>query len=82
VVSITLLPPSTPGERAPGTYWKEGWVHPRAGLEVVDKSKISDAWDSKIEPLTSNLSVVQYVSGHCTDCATAAPVVTTQSSSP
>jgi hypothetical protein len=27
----------TPGERAPGTHWKGGWVDPRAGLDDVKK---------------------------------------------
>jgi hypothetical protein len=26
----------TPGERASGTHWIEGWVGPRASLETVD----------------------------------------------
>jgi hypothetical protein len=30
----------TPTERAPGTYWTEGWVSPRAGLDTVVKRKI------------------------------------------
>jgi hypothetical protein len=25
-------------ERAPGTYWIEGWVGPRAGLDAVEES--------------------------------------------
>jgi hypothetical protein len=29
----------TPGERAPGTHWKGGWVNPRAGLDDVEKRK-------------------------------------------
>jgi hypothetical protein len=29
------------GERAPGTYWIESWVGPRAGMEAVKKRKIS-----------------------------------------
>jgi hypothetical protein len=29
----------TPGERAPGTHWKGGWVGPRAGLDDVEKRK-------------------------------------------
>jgi hypothetical protein len=27
----------TTGERAPGTHWIGGWVHPRAGLDDVEK---------------------------------------------
>jgi hypothetical protein len=26
----------TPGERAPGTHWIEGWVGPRAGLDGLE----------------------------------------------
>jgi hypothetical protein len=29
----------TPGERAPGTHLKGGWVGPRAGLDNVEKRK-------------------------------------------
>jgi hypothetical protein len=29
------------GETAPGTHYIEGWVGPGAGLEVVEKRKIS-----------------------------------------
>jgi hypothetical protein len=29
-----------PGERAPNTHWLGGWVGPRAGLDVVEKTKI------------------------------------------
>jgi hypothetical protein len=31
----------TPGERDPGTHWAGGWVGPRAGLDDVEKRKIS-----------------------------------------
>jgi hypothetical protein len=27
----------TPGERAPGTHWIEGWMDPRAGLDDMEK---------------------------------------------
>jgi hypothetical protein len=27
----------TPGERAPGTHWIEGWVDPRVGLDDMEK---------------------------------------------
>jgi len=34
-------------ERAPGTHWIGGWVHPRSGLDTVVKRKIpSPCWDS------------------------------------
>jgi hypothetical protein len=26
----------TPGERAPGTHWIEGWVNPRTGVDDVE----------------------------------------------
>jgi hypothetical protein len=29
----------TPGERAPGTHWKGGWVDLRAGLDDLEKRK-------------------------------------------
>jgi hypothetical protein len=29
-----------PRQRAPGTHWMEGWVGPRAGLDIVVKRKI------------------------------------------
>jgi hypothetical protein len=29
----------TPGERAPGTRWIEGWVDPRASLDDLEKRK-------------------------------------------
>jgi hypothetical protein len=29
----------TPGERAPVTHWKRGWVGPRSGLDDVEKRK-------------------------------------------
>jgi hypothetical protein len=31
----------TPGERALGTHWIEGWMGPRAGVEAMEKRKIS-----------------------------------------
>jgi hypothetical protein len=36
--ALAALPP---GETAPCTYWIGGWVDPRAGLNDVDKRKIS-----------------------------------------
>jgi hypothetical protein len=29
----------TPGEKAPGTHWKGGWVAPRASLDDMEKWK-------------------------------------------
>jgi hypothetical protein len=40
VVSVTLRPRFTPGERTPGTHWTGGWVGPRAGLDKEVKGKI------------------------------------------
>jgi hypothetical protein len=40
VVSITLRPPFTPRERAPGTHCIGGWVGPRAGLDAEIRGKI------------------------------------------
>jgi hypothetical protein len=31
----------TPGKRVHGTHWIGGWVSPRAGLDAVEKRKIS-----------------------------------------
>jgi hypothetical protein len=40
VVSITLRPRFTPGERAPGTHCTGGWVGPTAGLDAEVRGKI------------------------------------------
>jgi hypothetical protein len=40
VVSITLRPRFTPGQRAPGTHCTGGWVGPRAGLDAEVRGKI------------------------------------------
>jgi hypothetical protein len=29
-----------PGERAPGTYWKGGWLGPKTGLHNVERRKM------------------------------------------
>jgi len=37
---VSLTPDCfTPGVRAPGTHWTEGWVDPRASLDTVAKRK-------------------------------------------
>jgi hypothetical protein len=35
--------PLPPGERTPGAHWIEGWVGPRAGLDVVTRCKRNPA---------------------------------------
>jgi hypothetical protein len=35
-----------PGERDRGTHWIRGWVGPRAGLDAVDKIRISTCLES------------------------------------
>jgi hypothetical protein len=40
VVSITLRPRFTPGEKTPGIHWPGGWVDPRAGLDAKARVKI------------------------------------------
>jgi hypothetical protein len=37
---LEVSDPLYPGERAPCTHWIEGWVYPRAGLDVVEKRKL------------------------------------------
>jgi hypothetical protein len=39
--SASRLGHITPGERAPSTYWIGGWVCPKAGLDAMEKRKIS-----------------------------------------
>jgi hypothetical protein len=31
----------SPGKTAAITHWREGWVNPRPGLDVMEKRKIS-----------------------------------------
>jgi hypothetical protein len=42
----------TPGERAPGTHWRGGWVDLKAGLEAGEKRKILTLLE--IEPRPSS----------------------------
>jgi hypothetical protein len=41
----------TPGERAPGTHWIEGWVGPRASLDDVEKRKFLALPGLELRPL-------------------------------
>jgi hypothetical protein len=38
-------------EKAPGTYWREGWVGPRAGLDTVEKRKVLPLTGLELRPL-------------------------------
>jgi hypothetical protein len=40
MVSVTLRPRFSPGERTTGTHCTGGWVGPRAGLDTEDRGKI------------------------------------------
>jgi hypothetical protein len=40
----------TPGERAPGTHWRGGWVDPRAGLDDVVKRKFLTLQGLELRP--------------------------------
>jgi hypothetical protein len=55
VVSFTLRP-LYPQEKSPDTYQIRGWLGPRAGLDTVEKRKVS--------PLPG---LVQPVASRCTD---------------
>jgi hypothetical protein len=41
----------TPGEKAPGTHWIEGWVDPRASLNDMKKKKFLNLLALKLQPL-------------------------------
>jgi hypothetical protein len=41
----------TPGERALGTHWIDGWVGPRAGLDDVEKRKFLALPGLELQPL-------------------------------
>jgi hypothetical protein len=52
-VSSQLHAPAAlyPGERAPGTQWRGGWVDPRAGLDDVEKRKFLTLPGLELQPL-------------------------------
>jgi hypothetical protein len=62
--SASRLDRFTPKERAPGTYWIEGWVGPRAVVNAVVKRKIPSP--RRANPRTS---IVQPVAQRYTDWA-------------
>jgi hypothetical protein len=68
VVSLTLRPRFTPGERATGTRWTGGWVDPRAGLHTEVTGKII-CLSRGSKP---DCAIVQSVVRHYTDWATSA----------
>jgi hypothetical protein len=41
----------TPGERAPGTHWMEGWVGPRTTLDDMEKRKFLPLLGLKLRSL-------------------------------
>jgi hypothetical protein len=56
-----------PGKEAPRTHWIGGLVHPRVGLDYMEKIKL-------LLLLGSDPSVVQAVASRYTDYATAANI--------
>jgi hypothetical protein len=63
----------TPGEIAPSTHWRGGWVGPRAGLDYVEKRKILHLSGFEHRPLsrpccTQSLYRLSYP-GSPSDCA-------------
>jgi hypothetical protein len=53
VVSFTPRP-LYPGERAPGTHWKGGWLDPRIGLNDVENKMYV------VQPVTQSLYRLHY----------------------
>jgi hypothetical protein len=51
----------TPGERATGTHWIEGWMGPRSGLDDVEEIL------NPTETRTPTPRSVQHVAGHYPD---------------
>jgi hypothetical protein len=41
----------TPGEKAPGTHWIEGWENHRVGLDDVEKRKFLTLLGLEVRPL-------------------------------
>jgi hypothetical protein len=41
----------TPGERASGTHWIGGWVHPRTGLDNMEKRRFLIVSGLELRPL-------------------------------
>jgi hypothetical protein len=56
----------TPRERAPRTHWIEGWVGPRAILDVVVRRKISrPCWESNLRtPIVQSSPALYCLSYH------------------
>jgi hypothetical protein len=54
----------TPGERAPGTHWIEGWLGPWIGLNDMEIENSCPQRDSNSDPF-----VVHSVASRYTDCA-------------
>jgi hypothetical protein len=59
----------TPGERAPGSHWIEGWVDPRAGLDNMEKWKLLpphglELWPPSCPACSPSLYLLHYPSSH------------------
>jgi hypothetical protein len=59
----------TPGERAPGTQWIEGWVGPRTGPNDAEKAIFFTLPGLELRPLSSPGRGSSY-----NDCAIVAPI--------
>jgi hypothetical protein len=72
VVSITLRPCFTPGERTPVTHCTGGWVGPRAGLDAETRRKILClCWGSNLgRPVRSQSKLTELSGSHplCNKC--------------
>jgi hypothetical protein len=59
----------TPGERAPGTHWIEGWMNLRVGLDDAEKRKFLPLPGLELRPLGRpgrNQSLYRYVTSQIT----------------